>query len=280
MGAPEEQIKQLEQYAQRLAEGNPGVNLSVDPTTGAINFTSGGRGSQANQQQVINGQVISKPTTAVSTDQQKLQLAAIAREQALKHVEQPYLGAGASFQMASDLTTYATSKDPKAKKEAGDRLVKAAVSEKIVPEIANLQITSQGGKATVHALEKQEEAIRQGWPNFGKKLAGNLPKDLQDRVVEEHNQRLKDISDIRKKYFVKGLPVDLNEDKAESKQEKSIPISQEDKNYANIVSGQLIDVLPKATPENIINTAKQTGKSVSEVIEHLVAQAARMRGGQ
>lgn len=57
-------------------------------------------------------------------------------------------------------------------------------------------------------------------------------------------------------------------------------ISQEDRNYANVISGQLIDVMPEATAQNIIDTAIKRNKTVTEVIEHLVQQASRMRGGQ
>lgn len=61
---------------------------------------------------------------------------------------------------------------------------------------------------------------------------------------------------------------------------ESSGITQQDKNYAQVASGQLIDVMPKATPENIIATARATNKSINEVVEHLVQQAERLRGGQ
>lgn len=212
MGAPPEMIKQMEQYVQRLSEGTPGMELSVDPSTGAVSFTSG-RGQRAMQQEVVDGNVITKPTMATMTGHQKQQLNAVAREQALKHIKQPYLGLGASFNMARDIHTYETSEDPKEREAAADRLIKSAVSEKIVPEIASLQLGSQGIQPTVHALERQEKSIRQGWPNLGKRLSDLLPKDLQDKVVEEHNKRLQELTDVRQKYFVKGMPVSTQEKK-------------------------------------------------------------------
>lgn len=215
-GAPPEQIKLMEQYVSRLAEGAPGMSLSVDPQTGAVQFSSGGRGSQGIQQQVIDGQVISRPTAAMMTQQQKQLLTNVAREQALKHIEQPYLGFGASFNMANDLQTYLTSPPGSKKDDAADRLVKAAVSEKMVPEIAALQLSSQGIVPTVDALKHQREAIRQGWPQYGLKMAEQLPKDLQEKVVKEHNKRLKELADVRSKYFAKGMPIQLNEAVQES----------------------------------------------------------------
>lgn len=57
-------------------------------------------------------------------------------------------------------------------------------------------------------------------------------------------------------------------------------ISQEDRNFARAVSGQLMDVLPQATAQNIIDTAIKRKMSVNDVVEHLVQQAARIREGQ
>jgi hypothetical protein len=206
-GAPDNQIKQMEDYVQRLAEGTPGMQLSVDPATGAVSFSTG-RGQRSLQQQVIDGKVVTQPTTATMTAYQKQQLASKAREEALEHIEQPYLGFGGTFAMINDLNTYKTSPDPKLREAAADRLVKAAVSEKIVPEVAALQLNSQGVQATVHALEKQEGSIRLGWPQFGKKITDNLPPELQKKANDEHNNRLKELTGIREKYFIEGMPVD------------------------------------------------------------------------
>lgn len=71
-----------------------------------------------------------------------------------------------------------------------------------------------------------------------------------------------------------------------SNKKKSPSISQEDRNYANIASGHLMDVLPEATPKNIIDTAIASNKSVEEVVQYLVEQAdmvrhqSQMRGTQ
>lgn len=65
-----------------------------------------------------------------------------------------------------------------------------------------------------------------------------------------------------------------------NKSERAPSISQEDRNYANIVSGQFIDVLPEATAKNIIETAIKRKMSVSEVVEHLAKQADRIRSEQ
>jgi hypothetical protein len=69
--------------------------------------------------------------------------------------------------------------------------------------------------------------------------------------------------------------------KVEASAKKGAPkVTKEDKEYANVVAGQIMDVMPKATGEAIIQTAIEEKKSVDEVIEALVAQAAKMRGGQ
>jgi hypothetical protein len=223
-GASSEQVKQMEDYVARLSEGTPGMQLNVDPATGAVSFSTG-RGQRSLTQQLVDGQIVTQPTTATMTAHQKQQLASIAREKALEHIEQPYLGLGATFQMADDLKTYQTSPNQKLREDAKNRLIKSAVSEKIVPEIAALQLNSQGVPATVHALEKQEQSIRQGWPMFGKAFVDNLPSDLQEEVVKEHNKRLKELTDIRQKYFVKGMPVDVERpETTPTQQEKTVVV--------------------------------------------------------
>ncbi len=56
--------------------------------------------------------------------------------------------------------------------------------------------------------------------------------------------------------------------------------SPQDEDMALTASFDLTNALPEATPENILETAKASGKSVKEVVDHLHKQAQRMQGGQ
>lgn len=70
------------------------------------------------------------------------------------------------------------------------------------------------------------------------------------------------------------------QEKIESSSNKKSSVSEEDKKYAEAAAQQFKDVLPKATARNILETAKQTGKSVADVIDHLTTQAQIRRGIQ
>lgn len=61
---------------------------------------------------------------------------------------------------------------------------------------------------------------------------------------------------------------------------KAPPVSQADRNMLNVFAGQVNDVLPKVTAENIIATHNATGKSIQEIMDHLASVASQLRGGQ
>jgi hypothetical protein len=72
------------------------------------------------------------------------------------------------------------------------------------------------------------------------------------------------------------------QEKVESTAKKKVPnaISQEDKDFANTISAQLIDVMPEATADKIIETAIKRKMPVTEVVKLLVQQAQQLRGAK
>ncbi len=199
-------------YLNRVAEGNPGIELTVDPKSGAISFTQGTRGS-APKQQVVNGKLVQSPTTQTTSQQQGQQLSNVARIGAFKDTENPYVGKESNKEMMTDYMNLISGKlKGNQKKNVEDKLVKAAIADKMVPEIAGLQLQSQGVRATVPALAHQRDAITQGWPISLKWVVNNLPKYLQDRAIAEHTELLSKLNKEKNKFFAQGMPITLNDE--------------------------------------------------------------------
>ncbi len=205
--------KWVDQAIQNAAAGSQGTQLSVDPATGAVNFSQGGSRSGP-QSQIItdaegNQTVVSKPTTPVVTGQEKLSLANEARQYVSENLEQPYIGTGSNISLGMDRYNYNNEKNPESKKAIGDRLVKAAVAAKMAPEYASLQLSAQGVQPTVSSLREQEKSIKQGWAEGLPTIVNNLPVDLQKRVQKEHAKELQKLKEIREQHFAKGFPIKI-----------------------------------------------------------------------
>lgn len=205
-------FKKKEEYKQEHPTN--GTQFSVDPTTGAISFSQGGRSGQT--QEIVNGKLVSKPTTATSSAAQLAGIASEGRDLAAKHIKNPYMGLGSSLQMTGDLVSYVQDPNSNTGKEAGNRLVDAAVSARLVPEVASLQLASQGIKASKYSLQDQRNAIKQGWADRLDYIVKNLPPSLQHRVKEQHDETLKQLTKVRQKYYAMGLPIDLKEDEKDN----------------------------------------------------------------
>lgn len=125
----------------------------------------------------------------------------IAREYLQNHVSLPqeYMGFLGSVNMTHDRALA-----EKGDEAAKERLVKAALAEKLVPEYSGFQLESQGQRGTVSALEHQRNAIRQGWPIASKFLSENLPADLQKEVERRHNHVVQKVNKLREKYLGEG----------------------------------------------------------------------------
>lgn len=214
-GQDSSEAKTAQEYINRIAQGSGGMQLSIDPETKAVTFSQGGYARGAPVQQVVedengNKTIVNRPSTPTSTGYQKSALANIARDYVANNLEQPYLGTGSNKQLISDRLNYDKIQDPVQKKLIADKLVKAGVAVKMAPEYGALQLTAQGVNPTVHALNKQEEAIKQGWPETINQVINNLPQELQKRVQEEHAAELQNVNKVRSQFFAQGLPIILN----------------------------------------------------------------------
>ena len=199
------QNKLLLEYAKRLSEGNPGTQFDVDTKTGAISFSQGRKGGSGSQ--LIDGKLVTPLTQGAQTKVQSEQLSDIVRQQVAKYVDYPYAGGGQSFVMGNDLFEYSKNANP----EIGERLINAAVMDKLAPEIAMMQINSQGGKPTVSAIEHQLKAIKQGWPKAHDITVNNLPHELQNEVEKRHQIILSKLSKDRQDYIARGMPIKTKE---------------------------------------------------------------------
>ncbi len=204
----------VDKIIAKKAEGNAGTQLTVDPDTGAVNFSQGGSNRSTAGQKFItdeNGNqiVVSKPTNSQSSAQQQSSLSEIGRSEIARKAEMPYLGTGSNAEILSDRLKYSTHGD----KAAGDRLVQAAVAKMIAPEYAGLQLASQGIRGTIPALHHQFEIIKQGWPQAVNIVVENLPEELQQRAKKEHARLLAEIKSAKEQHAAKGFPVKLQSKK-------------------------------------------------------------------
>lgn len=125
----------------------------------------------------------------------------IARESLQNIVSMPkeYMGAFGSAKMTKDRIAAGLGDE-----DAKERLIQAAVAERLVPEYSGFQLQSQGQRATVPALAHQQQAIRQGWPHVSKALSGYLTPDLQKEVERRHNEAVKKVNQLRESYLSSG----------------------------------------------------------------------------
>jgi hypothetical protein len=172
-------------------------------------------------------------------------LSDVAREELQNTVSMPkeYTGTGASYNLLKD--RYAAQNGDESAKE---RLIKAAVAERLVPEYAGFQLMSQGQRGTVPALKHQQEAIRQGWGNASHLITNNLPPELQKEVERRHNEAVKNVNRVREDFL-------KNNGQRSSSPIKSGPPSK------------------KFKWSDIQHTAQQRGITENDVIEKLAKKA-------
>lgn len=199
------EYKMANAFYQRKAEGSGGTQLTVDPETGMISFTQGGGRGAGNGPQIINGKLVTPPSPATINRTQNQALANIERRH-LANMPQPYLGQGSNAAISEDYLNYQNTKDP----EAAERLVRAAVAKKILPEYAALQLRALGAEATKFNLRHQIESIQQGWPKSLDLVSENLPPELQRAADELHAKTLEDLNALSQEQFATGFPIELN----------------------------------------------------------------------
>jgi hypothetical protein len=131
-------------------------------------------------------------------------------------------------------------------KAANERLIRAGVAYKLVPEYAGAQLGSQGQKSTVSSLAHQNSAIKQGWPNFGHFLSSNLSPQQQKETEKRHNEIVKNVNKQRESFLSSGG--------------KERPFAEENGNNSPP---------KKFSWSDISHTAQQRGISENEVINKL-----------
>lgn len=125
----------------------------------------------------------------------------ISREFLQNKVSMPerYMGTLGSYNMIRDRALA-----QKGDEAAKERLIQAAVSEKLVPEYSGFQLMSQGQKATVPALKHQQDAIRQGWPRASHLITNNLPPEIQKEAERRHNEIVRQVNKRREEFLSSG----------------------------------------------------------------------------
>ncbi len=143
-------------------------------------------------------------TGATRTKLQETAVADLGRRY-LSKKEMPYIGTEALPELIADTSQYLATNDKKKKEALKMKLAKAIAAEKIAPEYAGYQLSSQGVRPTVHALKLQEKAIKMGWAPFSQTLLGKMPKDVVEEANRIHAQFLEDINKSRNKKVSEGF---------------------------------------------------------------------------
>lgn len=126
------------------------------------------------------------------------------RELLANSVSQPYVGVGSSFSLGHDILMYSLTKDKKLKESLGNKLITAAVADRLTSEVAVQQLKSQRIPATVDAIRSQKKAYTQGWADQLERVVNNLPPELQKKVKVEHDRLLAEISQKTQEFAKQG----------------------------------------------------------------------------
>lgn len=190
-------------------------------------------------------------TSPVKTSALKAILANEQRVYLDKFMNHKYQGTGSNVLLAKDIARYRNEKDPAKKAEIEEELVRAGVALKVAPEFGGLQLAGQSIQPTVHALSKQEKAIKQGWAEGLRLGLTNLPPELTRKINERHSEVLRDSSRIRNDSYQRLI-----------NGEKNNEFSQPDEQQSQ--SSNMADEYGY-TPEDYEYTASQRGISVEEI---------------
>jgi len=144
-------------------------------------------------------------------------------------------------------------------------------------------------KKAVAAANLLAKQVRQF---YGESIQPDMAKKLEKltnpatwyknpKVALAEYEAFNDILDAETQTYKEAGTSPINLRKKEQKVEPQQEIANDEMGFLNAVSPQLIDVMPEATPENIIKTAQQSGKSVNEVVQFLINKRKMMLfGGQ
>lgn len=211
-GENSQEFKEADEYAKRVSQGTPGLEASFDPKTGAFTMSQGKRGTGTTGQ-MVDGKYRTAQTTGAATKSQTATISNKVREDLADEFKQPYMGLTASVDLGKDYLAYLLGS-----KEAGERLVQAAVASKLAPEYATLQLAAQQVPATVESTKNQLHAIQQGWPSTLDTVTQNLPPELQKKAKEDHDRLLKKLSKARETFIAQGMPLELPTQEEEVKE--------------------------------------------------------------
>jgi hypothetical protein len=199
-------------------------------------------------------------TSSVRTQAQKRDIFNTAREEIARVGSMPdrYLGAMGDATILKDIGHYNLATDPIKKKEIGDNLVRAAVSDKIAPEYAMVQVGAQGNNLTVEAGKQQEKAIKQGWPKFYKRYLNNLPRELQAKAKEEHDRLIQQLNEATGNSYSNMINPYLS-NKTQSGLRKEKNTTDNKGKYTGFMNGKKYSI-----PENKIKEFMSAGGDISE----------------
>lgn len=244
-GAESPEYEAAMNYLKNKTEGKAGQQFTIGPN-GEFSFTQGGSGKGAPPQITgPNGETLSSPTAANQTSVQATQLAR-AGSDILEKVIQPYVGKTATQDLYKDIKSYEKKPTP----ELFEKLVDSAVAYKLAPERATVNLRANNVTPTVHAIKKQEEAIKQGWAYGGDYLIDNLPKDIQEAANKKHDEVLRNVHEAQVSHAKRGFPYKVGDPRIES-------------------MAKTHGVSPKEFLEDLAFTREQTGKTDEEILAEL-----------
>lgn len=259
------EAEQAREYLQRKIEGPAGQQFSFDPANGGFTFSQGGPagGSKGGSKPMLapDGSIVTQPTSGTENKIQERQLGKEATD-VFERVKQPYVGKGSNDSLRNDIKRYEKTKDP----EIFSKLVETALAYKLAPEKAAVMLSLSGVTATKHALEKQEKAIKQGWPELGTWLTNNLPPEVQEAVNQRHDEILKEAHDAQVSHAKRFLPYHL-----QNLPGKETPEAQPEQKERR--AG--FTYHPEYSDEDLIATLvdpRNNGMSLPEIIERLEAR--------
>lgn len=208
-GPNSKEFQLAQQYYARKAEGNPGMELSFDPATGAMSFSQGGR-SGGNKQQSFysttdeqgNPTVVTPLSAANVSQQQQKSIANFTRNLQEPLVDTPYVGQTAGARLAFDLASYAAT----GSKEAKERLKKHYIAHMVIPEFVSNTLSAQGTPDTVSSREHALKSLTSSQPYFNERYIESFPTDIVKEAREEHNHAVQDIANKVNEYNIKGQP--------------------------------------------------------------------------
>lgn len=129
----------------------------------------------------------------VKGKQMQMQIASAQRIYAEKILNQPYMGFAADIDLMKDLGQYNKTANPEEKKALAYKLALAIAANKFLPEMAGLQIVSQGMRDTLSGKKEQKEAISFGWPKSLGIFSKNAPKEIQRLAEKIHAEELEKV---------------------------------------------------------------------------------------